>query len=150
MLILMMKGQAQHVSEPRHHQQWYLMRLSELNYPRGNKDRGQCFLLPTDIYRTCWVFKALQQWRAVCRLIKCYGRRVVPHLLLKDSRKHFKHMNNHFKFAQLRYCIGTAQHKHALTFPRPSPADIMRCPPPPLRIIKDQSYAHSMLTFPPS
>lgn len=59
LIVLMMKGQAQHVSEPRRHQQWYLMRLSQLNYPQGNKDRGRRFLLPTDIYRTCWVLKAL-------------------------------------------------------------------------------------------
>lgn len=38
LIVLMMKGQARHVSEPGRHQQWYLMRLSQLNYPRGNKD----------------------------------------------------------------------------------------------------------------
>lgn len=49
------------MSETRLHQQWYLARLSELNYPQENKDRNQHFLLPTDIYRTRWVLKALNK-----------------------------------------------------------------------------------------
>lgn len=57
--VLIIKGQVQHVSEPWRHQRWYLMRLSQLNYLQGNKDGGQRFLLPTDIYSTRWVLKVL-------------------------------------------------------------------------------------------
>lgn len=53
LIVLMTKGQTQHAPQPRHHRQWvyFLMRLSQLNYPQGNKDRRQCFLHPDDIYR---------------------------------------------------------------------------------------------------
>ncbi|TNN87869.1 hypothetical protein EYF80_001833 [Liparis tanakae] len=60
----MMKGQAQRVSEPRRHQQ-YSIRLSQLNYPQGDKDGGGAIaLLPADLQGARWVLKALSPWRA--------------------------------------------------------------------------------------
>lgn len=45
LIVPIMIGQAQYVSEHRRHQQWHLMRLSQLNYPQGNKDGGRFFRL---------------------------------------------------------------------------------------------------------
>lgn len=137
LIALMMKGQTQHASEPRRHQQWYLMRLSQLNYPQGNKDGGQHLLLPTDIYRTCWVLQALEQWKAVCCLIRCYGRWIELHLLLKSpSQAQQTHKYSLHKWLQQSYCICTTQRANMQpTLPLlpacwiwPSPAAVLRWP----------------------
>lgn len=90
LIALMMKGQTQHVSEPRRHQQWYLMRLSQLNYPQGNKDGGQHLLLPTDIYKTCWVLSSGKQFVAPSDVMEDGSSST---FFKNHHHKHNKHIN---------------------------------------------------------
>lgn len=147
-----MKGQVQNVSESWRHQQCCLMRLSQLDYPQGNKDGGQRFLLAADIYGTRWVLKGFSNGRqcvapsnVVEDWLMCSSFLEIP-----SPQTHQAHtVINHFKCKELNFWISTTQCRNMHWWGIwPFPAVVLRCPHP-LRIKNDQSYAHSTLTFPP-